>query len=245
MDAQKRFSSSSVAALARPSRLRGPLSRNRSKPPANGKQSRVQNRSTRDLSIGNPEFAQQTVRRDSLSLGHDFHEARVSRSKSGGKSERRGWMLVWKSRRVFDRYYLFIAAYLPIYLPIYLPTCLRQLPAAAFREPAPTCGSQCNRIESNRTFPSFLPSFLSRPGVAVLVPFLGVRTGRRFGARSRERPSRIHRDDSTRVHPIASDFRIEASRTRRKLETKRTSWRARAPRSPTDRSIDRSIRRAR
>lgn len=137
---------------------------------------------------------------------------------------------------------LFIYRCLPTHLPTYLST---YLPAPVTGRSIPRTGAyvrlatQSNRIESDL---SFLPSFFSRPGVAVLVPFLGVRTGRRFDARSRERPSRIHRDDSTRVHPIASDFRIEASRTRRKLETKRTSWRACArpgPR-PIDRSIDRS-----
>lgn len=163
--------------------------------------------------------------------------ARLSFEKArAGREKGRRRMLVWKrrrrvSRRVFDRYYLFIIACLPA------PVTGRSIPRTGAYV-RPRLGTQ-PRTESD---PSFLPFSPTRPGVAALVRILGVQSGRRKVARIDRRES-IPR---ARVHPTASRRTTLAnfSNTNQKERSSaaktriRTSWR-----SPIDRSIDPSTNR--
>lgn len=141
---------------------------------------------------------------------------------------------------------LFIYRCLPTHLPTYLST---YLPAPVTGRSIPRTGAyvrlatQSNRIESDLSFlPSFLPLSTRCRGAR---PFSGCPNWppiRRKVARTAvENPSR--RLDSR--PPDRERFSNRSKPNSTKIRNKRTSWRARAPRSPTDRSIDRSIRRAR
>lgn len=125
--------------------------------------------------------------------------ARLSFEKArAGREKGRRRMLVWKrrrrvSRRVFDRYYLFIIACLPA------PVTGRSIPRTGAYV-RPRLGTQ-PRTESD---PSFLPFSPTRPGVAALVRILGVQSGRRKVARIGRRESIPRARPTTRVHPTAS-----------------------------------------
>lgn len=128
-----------------------------------------------------------------------------------------------------------------------LPTYLRQLPAAAFREPAPTCDRDSERnLEPNRILPSFLSHRLDQVSRRSSVFWVSKVAAARSRELAVENPFQELGQQLASTRPLRDErlwriFRIRIRRNdppRRKLEYETNIV---ALRSPIDRSIHRSI----
>lgn len=185
--------------------------------------------------IWDPRFPQRTGIPFPLAAISTRSASLVRKSESGTREEGKGRrMLVWKrrrrvSRRVFDRYYLFIVACLPA------PVTGRSIPRTGAYV-RPRLGTQ-PRIESD---PSFLPFSPARPysGCPKWPPQGRANWPSRIHSKSSANNSRP--PDRFATNDFGEFFEYESEGTILRGENsnaKRTSWRS------DPRSIDRSIHR--